>query len=163
MANFKGGFAFNNEAAKVEVEQAPDGTLISCVNPVTGESLSAGNSYEVITGTADAPFGDYTVIELAEALAAGNISIMASIDASALGIQNPIIGPIYQTLGADGLIMDGASFTSGPTLAMAYSTHWYADGRPQLFMYNSGTNTDATAYMSAITSRVTIAHHPMPV
>ena len=42
MANFKGGFAFNNEAAKVEVEQAPDGTLISCVNPVTGESLGGG-------------------------------------------------------------------------------------------------------------------------
>lgn len=32
MANFKGGFAFNNEAAKVEVEQAPDGTLIIKVN-----------------------------------------------------------------------------------------------------------------------------------
>ena len=42
MANFKGGFAFNNEAAKVEVEQAPDGTLISCVNPVTGEELGGG-------------------------------------------------------------------------------------------------------------------------
>jgi len=42
MDNFKGGFAFNNEAAKVEVEQAPDGTLISCVNPVTGESLGGG-------------------------------------------------------------------------------------------------------------------------
>lgn len=42
MANFRGGFAFNNEAAKVEVEQAPDGTLISCVNPVTEESLGGG-------------------------------------------------------------------------------------------------------------------------
>lgn len=52
MANFKGGFTFNNEAAKVEVEQAPDGTLMSCVNPVTGESLggvfikpAAGNTF----------------------------------------------------------------------------------------------------------------------
>ena len=45
MANFKGGFAFNNEAAKVEVEQAPDGTLISCVNPVTGESLGGGGGF----------------------------------------------------------------------------------------------------------------------
>lgn len=45
MANFKGGFAFNNEAAKVEVEQAPDGTLISCVNPVTGEELAAGGIF----------------------------------------------------------------------------------------------------------------------
>ena len=45
MANFKGGFAFNNEAAKVEVEQAPDGTLISCVNPVTGGSLGGGGVF----------------------------------------------------------------------------------------------------------------------
>lgn len=49
MANFKGGFAFNNEAAKVEVEQAPDGTLISCVNPVTGESLGGGGGAEIFT------------------------------------------------------------------------------------------------------------------
>ena len=49
MANFKGGFAFNNEAAKVEVEQAPDGTLISCVNPVTGESLGGGGGGEIFT------------------------------------------------------------------------------------------------------------------
>lgn len=48
MANFKGGFAFNNEAAKVEVEQAPDGTLISCVNPVTGESLGGGGDLGLI-------------------------------------------------------------------------------------------------------------------
>jgi hypothetical protein len=51
MANFKGGFAFNNEAAKAEVEQAPDGTLISCVNPVTGESLGGGGSSDFSTAT----------------------------------------------------------------------------------------------------------------
>lgn len=49
MASFKGGFAFNNEAAKVEVEQAPDGTLISCVNPVTGESLGGGGGGGSVT------------------------------------------------------------------------------------------------------------------
>lgn len=53
MANFKGGFAFNNEAAKVEVEQAPDGTLISCVNPVTGESLNAGKLQRSYNGNGD--------------------------------------------------------------------------------------------------------------
>lgn len=51
MANFKGGFAFNNEAAKVEVEQAPDGTLISCVNPVTGEELGGGGDASVANVT----------------------------------------------------------------------------------------------------------------
>lgn len=51
MVNFKGGFAFNNEAAKVEVEQAPDGTLISCVNPVTGEELGGGGGFEPFSGT----------------------------------------------------------------------------------------------------------------
>lgn len=161
MANFKGGFAFNNEAAKVEVEQAPDGTLISCVNPVTGQSMSSGNYSEVINGTADAPFGDYTVMDLAEELVGGNISIFARIDASALGIQDPIIGPIYSSLGTDMLIMDGASFISGPTLSRAYDAQWYSDGSSKLFMYNSGITTDATAYMSAITSTVTILHHPM--
>lgn len=45
MANFKGGFTFNNEAAKVEVEQQPDGTLVSCMNPVTGEELSGGGIF----------------------------------------------------------------------------------------------------------------------
>lgn len=49
MANFKGGFAFNNEAAKVEVEQAPDGTLVSCINPVTGEELGGGGGPVVTT------------------------------------------------------------------------------------------------------------------
>lgn len=56
MANFKGGFAFNNEAAKVEVEQAPDGTLISCVNPVTGESLGGGDSSLFVEPVAGSSF-----------------------------------------------------------------------------------------------------------
>ena len=47
MTNFKGGFAFNNEAAKVEVEQSPNGALISCINPVTGESMGGGNPNSV--------------------------------------------------------------------------------------------------------------------
>lgn len=56
MANFRGGFAFNNEAAKVEVEQAPDGTLISCVNPVTEESLGGGGGSVTIKLTNPAAF-----------------------------------------------------------------------------------------------------------
>ena len=162
MANFRGGFAFNNEAAKVEVEQAPDGTLISCVNPVTGEGLNAGNSKEVITGTAAAPFGDYTVAELAAGLIAGDISIFANIDASALGISAPIKGPVYALTSGNTITMDGASFSSSPELLMAYAALWDVNNAPSLRMYNNGTVTDASAYMSAITSTVTIYHHPMP-
>lgn len=89
MANFKGGFAFNNEAAKAEVEQAPDGTLISCINPVTGESLSGGGTTEVITGTADVPFPDMTSAEynqLIRDMYAGNAAATMIIDATALGL-----------------------------------------------------------------------------
>lgn len=73
MANFKGGFAFNNEAAKAEVEQAPDGTLISCVNPVTGEGIG-GNTYDyridvAIEGsTVTADFNGSTLTEIAKAI-----------------------------------------------------------------------------------------------
>ena len=66
MANFKGGFAFNNEAAKVEVEQAPDGTLISCVNPVTGESLGGGGGGGSVTISLTNPVGasSFTACEI---------------------------------------------------------------------------------------------------
>lgn len=87
MANFKGGFAFNNEAAKVEVEQAPDGTLISCVNPVTGESI--GGTTEVITGTAEVPFPDMTLDEynqLITDMASGHAAAVMIIDATATGL-----------------------------------------------------------------------------
>lgn len=87
MANFRGGFAFNNEAAKVEVEQAPDGTLISCVNPVTGESI--GGTTEVITGTAAAPFPDMTQDEydqLISDMADGHAAAVMIIDATATGL-----------------------------------------------------------------------------
>lgn len=161
MANFKGGFAFNNEAAKVEVEQAPDGTLVSCVNPVTGQSLNAGNYSEVITGTAAAPFGDYTISELIAGVVAGDISMMATFDASALGISYPIDAPIWAVASSTMLEAQGASF-SGADLTGAYLAFWPANGTARWQMYGNGQYTDITAYMPNIPCVLTIYHHPMP-
>ena len=110
MANFKGGFAFNNEAAKVEVEQAPDGTLISCVNPVTGEELGGGAT-DVITGTVAAPFPDMTQDEydqLISDMADGHAAAVMIIDATATGLGDlptGLLGIVDENGG------DGANYT----------------------------------------------------
>lgn len=113
MVNFKGGFAFNNEAAKVEVEQAPDGTLISCVNPVTGESLGGSNNYkETYSGTMAAPFNpdwlESDFILLCDAVSKGNASIIIDIDASASSMGHLVtacLGVVVGEQGEDSFIL----------------------------------------------------------
>lgn len=48
MADFKGGFRFNNGSAAAEVEQNADGSLVSCRNPITGESIGGSGDFTLI-------------------------------------------------------------------------------------------------------------------
>lgn len=166
MANFKGGFAFNNGPAKAEVEQAPDGTLISCVNPVTGESLNAGNYSEIITGTAADIFhtNNYDTTVLASGLLDGSISALATVDCTALGkgtytipltsreiLSSPVIMGMYTELEA-----------VDPFAVEAY-WYWTEDTSARgMWSYDQNGIVPLTDYMSLLPASITIYHHPMP-
>ena len=158
MANFKGGFAFNNEAAKVEVEQAPDGTLISCVNPVTGESLGGGNYSEVIEGTLAAPFGDYTISDLAASFQTGDISGVISVDGSSLGILDPIRIVLYSTIDPLAIVAESAGISQS-AVSKAVQVNWRSDGVNQYRGYMSNTVIDLPG---TLPTEVKLYHHPMP-
>lgn len=172
MASFKGGFAFNNEAAKVEVEQAPDGTLISCVNPVTGESLGGGggrNYKQVITGTLGNPFGDYTPVSIGRAIYNGGLSGIIDIDASALGVTNPIIMPLSFAAN-DPTDIEGSIYG-----VMASSAEFQSRQGQPIGILNAAqllwlTSNEFSGYMdgqyfnlpSTLPTTVTLYWHPMP-
>ena len=167
MANFKGGFAFNNGPAKAEVEQAPDGTLISCVNPVTGEGLNAGNSKEVITGTTADPLPGVKIRELADALEAGNASAIMNIDGTALGVTDRILLSVSttqiftgDTLLDLGVTVQAATILSNNTLIMAVDTRWFGayPANNKQKAYIGGTVAD----LPALPTVTNIYHHPMP-
>lgn len=164
MANFRGGFAFNNEAAKVEVEQAPDGTLVSCVNPVTGQSMTGGNRKEVITSNALSPFGDYDIEELASEITAGNISVVVDFDANPLGMSAIVTAPILADdsdlkASAVSLVLSGGDPTA---VQMSFAACWPNGSTPYAFMTLLGVGTNITAQMHDIPATTTIYHHPMP-
>lgn len=171
MANFKGGFAFNNEAAKVEVEQAPDGTLISCVNPVTGESLNAGNSEEVIIGTLAAPFGDYLPVSIGRAIFNGGVSGFIEVDASSLGITDLIIIPIWCNYVDDADVEGTINGVMAMALTMDYSGDtpisvsnatqliWKTSVDYLLFGYINGQYFNLPG---TLPTTVKLYHHPMP-
>lgn len=162
----KGSIRFDNDInIEVDVDKSAEegAKLISAVNLVDGQELGGGggNYKEVITGTAAAPFGDYVLADLKADLIAGNISMMMSIDATALS-AGTITGPIYAEESSL-LYMDGAYFPNDSTLAQAYAAFWDpSDDMPYLVMYAGGTVVNATTYMSAMSSVLTIYHHPMP-
>lgn len=169
MANFKGGFAFNNEAAKVEVEQAPDGTLISCVNPVTGEGLVT-NNVEEFEGTAANLIGDYpeaTYIDnLLKDIYDGNVSIQITFDLSAASLPEMTIwgagDTIHKFYGADldPTYVTGVYFEGGETaIALDDGTAFrlYAG----LYKLTNGSSSDMTEYGAMIPTVTKIYHHPM--
>lgn len=158
MVNFKGGFAFNNEAAKVEVEQAPDGTLISCVNPVTGEGLNAGNSEEVITGTLAAPFGDHVIADLIAGFQAHDLSGEIFVDGSSMGFTNQIRLPLSYVGTGSGIGAETATISSS-AVTLATQVNWRRDGVNQYRVYMSNTVVDLPG---TLPTEVKLYHHPMP-
>lgn len=169
MANFKGGFAFNNEAAKVEVEQAPDGTLISCVNPVTGESLAGGDNYvETFEGT----LADLCEIsaELWQSLPSemilGNISINVDLDLTALSFGHAVVSLVavkqFGSASICGLssLVYAAGEVNGLFISMARTDGHLTAGTGAFF--TSNTPTDMSPYYASIPTVTKIYHHPMP-
>lgn len=167
MANFKGGFAFNNEAAKVEVEQSPNGALISCINPVTGESMGGGNpnSVQVIEGTLANPFGDVDINELMDALyvgadQTGDAHAIIAGDAAVLGfglLQQPVYCMNYRLRSTAGDINEDGSLCN--------EIYWYLDGEQlaiHAYIEQNGTLTNIASYASQIPTTLTIYWHPMP-
>ena len=180
MANFKGGFAFNNEAAKVEVEQSPNGALISCINPVTGESMGGGNpnSVQVIEGTVGDlfPVGTLTLEELEAleiAMESNSASIILTMDATELGITDPIIVPLM-SYRQDEMhnYYNGAVMTSGQSVAsglnISYELQFASPVLSVLTQVNiadgAGTITDlrTTIEQVNIPTSTAIYWHPMP-
>ncbi len=162
MANFKGGFAFNNGAAKVEVEQAPDGTLISCVNPVTGESMSAGNYSETYTGTAaEIEYGSATRLDNLIRTRAASIYFTFDLTAMGLGSITVMVSHVINNaLYADNLRVvssdiNGFYCEMEQDLGVKVS----ADS---LILFNEGVATDGTAYAASVPATMTINYHPMP-
>ena len=174
MANFKGGFAFNNEAAKVEVEQSPNGALISCINPVTGESMGGGNpnSVQVIAGTLDNPFGDVDISELILALENNGANAVLNADITAIGYTGIVLPLAVAVYGDAGIL---ATYSSDIvfeklTIAQAYYNYDFEDN----FILNKAdqvvgdydnhefTATDIKSYASLIPTTLTIYWHPMP-
>ena len=175
MANFKGGFAFNNEAAKVEVEQAPDGTLISCVNPVTGEDLNARNYVETFTGTANALTPLSAIPELSDPddfaalLASGDVDIEISFDMSALG-GTILIGTVATTKLSDGtiltpkvqnIVINGTNTADGSLVSHINFSRISGLIVMDSYLYQSGSWVDMTTHLSAIPTVTKIYHHPM--
>lgn len=175
MANFKGGFAFNNEAAKVEVEQAPDGTLISCVNPVTGESLGGGNYSEVITGTADSILTStdlewLTMTALRQKIESHEIDVEIEFDLSALEAGMKITSNVLvpKVTGEDIGLYFSVALDSPLGIQGFISSFAGASGTPyviqaaNLSTITNGTATNITAYAANIPTKTTICYHPMP-
>ena len=171
MANFKGGFAFNNEAAKVEVEQAPDGTLISCVNPVTGESLGGGNSKEVITGTASTIFSNMgydaaiaLALDISYMNALINASILYDLDATAIVGQH-LTGQIMSAnIPSNNMAVFKTSEINNDN-TVGVSVIWDVTENNSSFkasQFMSGSWTDVSAVFGALPITLTIYHHPMP-
>lgn len=162
MANFKGGFAFNNEAAKVEVEQSPNGALISCINPVTGESMGGGNpnSVQVIEGTLANPFGDIAMDELQAAVISGNATAILEFNASALGFGTQKTALYYY--GDEELTASYAGLT--PAFSVAYYLRWNSASGDLEYAYveEDGTVTDVKTAAASLPSTLTIYLHPMP-
>lgn len=169
MANFKGGFAFNNGPAKVVVEQAPDGTLVSCVNPVTGESLNAENSKEEFTGFLSGilrnSFGS-TSADIITALQNGDISANIAVNASVIGADD-FVAPIC-AVPYTGTMQPAVGFVYGGVSEEDYAImlatfQWTGDtGASNLILINENGISSLMAYIQTIPCTLTIYHHPMP-
>ena len=167
MANFKGGFAFNNEAAKVEVEQSPNGALISCINPVTGESMGGGNpnSVQVITGTLDNPFGDVNLTELENAINNSSASFIMELDLSILAISTP--APLASSpiqLVSPYIVASQFRIDDNGELTNAIYASWNSSNRElhSAWANYGGAINDMCDYASQIPTTLTIYWHPMP-
>lgn len=180
MANFKGGFAFNNEAAKVEVEQSPNGALISCTNPVTGESMGGGNpnSVQVVEGTVGDifPVGTLTLEELAalgSAMESNSASIILTIDATELGITDPVTVPLmFYRQDEMHIYYNGAVMSSGESVANGLNISYELQfATPVLSILSqisiangAGTITDLRSIITQVNvpTSTAIYWHPMP-
>lgn len=168
MANFKGGFAFNNEAAKVEVEQEADGTLVSCINPVTGKSLAGGENYvETFEGTAaellraDVNF----TTDFVNALRDGNISIVIDMDLTAFSFPSITLNIFPRGSVGIGQNITVGDDINGTTCSIRAGNIDLETGSlycDSLLLITNGVTTDGTKYASSIPTVTTIYHHPMP-
>lgn len=169
----KGSIRFDNDInIEVDVDKSAEegAKLTSAVNLVDGQEIggAGGNYKEVITGTAAAPFGDYSAADLATALYNNDIHADISLDGSALGITTEIILPVNNFdetpdfISARSLAL---TFSGGTPTAIYQATDlgWNLDGSLRFAaMYAGGTLTDVSAYGSVIPTVLTIYHHPMP-
>jgi hypothetical protein len=146
----------------VEVEQAPDGTLISCVNPVTGEELGGGNYSETYEGTA-AEIAIDTGMRLPDLVREGDVSIYFTFDMSALG-GVPITVMVYRALGtqlyANNMVYNDSGF-SGLYAAMDFSQGQKITALKLLSVTN-GNIIDGTTYAESVPATMLINYHPMP-
>lgn len=167
MADFIGGFNFNNDAAVVEVGVDKDGTLEFCRNPVTGEEMGGADNYvETITGTAADVFNtnDYYTDALAEGLLDGSISAIVTSDFSVLG-KGTYKCPLYTRQNLDTKVVIAQYTELEADDPLAVQTWWYkVEGGSGMMMasydQNGLVNLNTVAQMVPVS--INIYHHPMP-
>lgn len=178
MANFKGGFAFNNEAAKVEVEQSPNGALISCINPVTGESMGGGNpnSVQVITGTMASVWDDLPIEDgnrFAELFRQGGVSAQMVGDLTALGESEIKLSTCNSFITTQdnsniaSIVFGNLRLNNPPFMAFETIFSWELTSNGYIkavgiYSYINGEVIDISEHASQIPTTLTIYWHPMP-
>lgn len=176
MANFKGGFVFNNEAAKVEVEQSPNGALISCINPVTGESMGGGNpnSVQVIEGTLESVWNDLSTEDASrfdEAFNQGGASAQLVCDLSNFGVGDAVkLSAYFVDASPLPTIEFGTLYiTNTPHSALEVDFVWTSDSGTgthikllNIARFLNNEITDMSEYAPLVPTTLTIYWHPMP-
>lgn len=122
------------------------------------------NRSETYTGTLYDPWGDYSVAELAtlyDEISARNASMILVLDASALGITQPVpllMGAYSNTF--EGAAASGSLESLSAAIIVAYSK---ISGELDFCVTyaSDGTGTDISAYASQLPTTFTIYWHPM--
>ena len=136
---------------------APEGKAYS---PVT-VAVPNPNSVEIITGTADAPFGGYSAKQIADAVSEYEITAYLAINLSSLGTGTYKLCAMLDAI-TDIHISFGLSGWSNSGWVAGYASYRYAGSAiSELRMLQQGNDIDLLAYASNIPATLIIIHHPL--
>lgn len=131
-------------------------------NPVIVTGGGNPNYVETIEGTADNPFGSYTISEILLSLANNNISVRLEVYKGTN--ERPVVfsaGTYYAgDLIFSGAIYDGLSLIDA--IRIVYTETNPAQPLAVATVTTGGETADIRQYMAEFRSALTIVHHPLP-